>query len=151
MNASNPSSEDTSRDILLVEDSVADAQFVAEALSECDIPCQLHVARDGEEALDFVGRRGKFVSAPRPDLILLDLNLPGKTGHDVLSEIKNDPRLCQIPVVVLSSSKADNEVRRAYAQHANSYITKPIGLDALFKVINGITNYWFSQVTLPPK
>lgn len=137
--------------ILLVEDGQGDAFLVTEALHAAKAPSRVTVVRDGEEALDFVHRTGKYTSAPRPDVILLDLNMPGKSGHEVLAEIKADPDLRQIPVIVLTSSTADEDVIRAYDLHANCYITKPVDFADLTAVIASIAEFWAKIAVLPPK
>jgi len=109
------------------------------------------VVRDGVEALDFLNHRNGHAAAPRPDLILLDLNLPRKNGREVLSEIKSDPMLCHIPVVILTTSAAEEDVLKSYDLHANSYITKPVELNELLHVLRSIEDYWLSVVTLPGK
>ena len=138
-------------DILLVEDSDADIRLTREALKESTILNTLHVARDGVEALDFLHRRGGRAVAPRPDMILLDLNLPKKDGREVLEEIKRDEGLKIIPVVVLTTSRAEGDILKSYQAHANCYIRKPINADEFFEVVRSIEGFWFRTVTLPPK
>jgi signal transduction histidine kinase len=138
-------------DILLVEDSGVDRMLTAEALREFRVVNALHCVADGEEALDFLRRRGRHAEAPRPDLILLDLNLPRKDGREVLAEIKADPLLKQIPVVVLTTSSAEEDLLDAYGSHANCYITKPIDLEQFGRVTRSLENFWFEIVTLPPR
>jgi len=137
-------------DILLVEDNPGDVRLAKEALNESKIKNNLHVARDGDEAADFLFRRGKFENVPHPDLILLDLNLPKKDGRELLSEIKTDPQLKRIPVVILTTSKAEEDIIRSYNLHANCYITKPLDLDQFMKVIKSIEEFWITIVKLPP-
>jgi two-component system, chemotaxis family, response regulator Rcp1 len=136
--------------ILLVEDSPADIELTRQALAEGRVANEVHVVEDGEAAIDFIRRRGMFALAPRPDLILLDLNLPRKDGREVLAEIKSDPDLCAIPVVVLTTSAADEDILHAYRQHVNSYIRKPVRLDELIRVVCSIDTYWLGIVALPP-
>jgi len=137
--------------ILLVEDNPADVRLTREALREQKLFNVLEVAGDGVEATDFLWRRGKYKDAPRPELILLDLNLPRKDGREVLAEIKNDPRLQTIPVVVLSASDAESDVVRSYNLHANCYITKPLDLQRFTEITRAISDFWFTIVKLPPK
>ncbi|MEP6669645.1 MAG: response regulator [Chthoniobacter sp.] len=137
-------------DILLVEDSPTDALITREALKQAKVLNRLHHVEDGYEAMDFLHRRGEFTDAPRPGLILLDLNLPKRSGLAVLAEIKEDPHLQTIPVVVLTTSKATNEVEAAYRHHANCFITKPVEFRDMARCIRALENFWFSIVTLPP-
>lgn len=136
-------------EILLVEDSPADILIAREALSEAKLLNTIHEAVDGVEALDFLHQRGKFASAPRPDLILLDLNLPRKNGREVLEEIKLDPDLKTIPVVVLTTSSAEEDILRSYNLHANCYVVKPVDFHEFIKAVQSIRHFWFSVVTLP--
>lgn len=138
-------------EILLVEDNVADADLAFEALSESKIRNTLHVVEDGEEAMDFLFKKGKFVDAPTPDLILLDLNLPRKDGREVLRDVKNDPELKRIPIVVLTTSDAEVDIVKSYTLHANSYIKKPLDFRQFVNVVKSIENFWLSIVTLPPQ
>lgn len=135
--------------ILLVEDNPGDVRLTVEALREGKVHNQLSVARDGVEALAFLRREGQFAEAPRPDVILLDLNLPKKDGREVLAEIKADERLRRIPVVVLTTSKAEEDILRSYALHANCYVTKPVDLEQFITVVRSIEDFWFSIVRLP--
>jgi len=137
-------------DILLVEDSPTDALITREALTQARVLNRLHHVEDGYEALDFLRHQGAHAEAPRPGLILLDLNLPKKSGLDVLTEIKSDPLLQTIPVVVLTTSRATAEVEAAYRQHANCFITKPVEFEDMARCICALENFWFSIVTLPP-
>ncbi len=137
-------------EILLVEDNLGDMRLTQEALKEGKVYNNLHWAKDGVEAIDFLNRRGKYESAPRPDIILLDLNLPRKDGREVLEEIKSDDNLKQIPVVVLTTSKAEEDVARSYALHANCYVTKPVDLEKFIVVVQSIDRFWLTVVTLPP-
>ena len=136
-------------DILLVEDNPADVRLTQEAFREGKILNNLFVARDGVEALDFLRRRGRFTGAVRPDLILLDLNLPRKDGREVLAEIKTDPVLMRIPVVVLTTSRAETDIVKTYNLHANCYVVKPVDLEQFCEVIKAIDNFWLTAVTLP--
>jgi CheY-like chemotaxis protein len=133
-----------SRDILLVEDSQGDIRLIREALRELRGGHILHVVSDGVEAISFLRRMGPYVAAPRPDLILLDLNLPRKNGREVLTEIKTDKRLCDIPVVILTISTAEEDILSAYRLHANCYVIKPVNLDLFFRVVQSIERYWLS-------
>jgi CheY-like chemotaxis protein len=137
-------------EILLVEDNPGDIRLTQEALRG-RLTNNLHVACDGEEAIDFLYRRGRHPGAPRPDLILLDLNLPKMDGREVLAVIKKDPDLRGIPVVVLTTSHAEADVCRAYKLNCNCYITKPVDLDQFIKVVESIESFWLTIVTLPPK
>lgn len=137
-------------EILLVEDSPADILIAREALSEAKLINTIHVAEDGVEAMDFLHKHGKFASAPTPDLILLDLNLPRKNGREVLTEIKADEKLKQIPVVVLTTSSAEEDILKSYNLHANCYVVKPVEFESFVKAVQSIQHFWFSVVTLPP-
>jgi CheY-like chemotaxis protein len=136
-------------EILLVEDSPADILLTREAFEESRILNTLHVAEDGVQAMDFLHRRGEHASAPRPDLILLDLNLPRKNGREVLAEIKADPDLRKIPIVVLTTSSADEDILKAYDLNANCYVVKPVGFENFMQAVQSIRHFWFSVVTLP--
>ena len=138
-------------EILLVEDNPGDARLTREALTHSKVRNRLHHVRDGEEALAFLRRQGRFADAPAPDLVLLDLNLPRRDGREVLEDIKGDPQLMHIPVVVLTSSQADEDILRSYRLHANCFITKPVDLEQLTKVVQGIEQFWFTLVKLPPE
>jgi chemotaxis family two-component system response regulator Rcp1 len=137
-------------EILLVEDNPGDVRLTKEALKEGKVYNNLHWAKDGVEALEFLRRQGKHANAPRPDIILLDLNLPKKDGREVLSVIKSDDHLKHIPVVVLTTSKAEEDVLRSYELHANCYVTKPVDLDKFIHVVKSIDSFWLTVVTLPP-
>lgn len=137
--------------ILLVEDNLGDVRLTQEALKEGKVINNLSVARDGEEAMEFLWRKGKYANAIRPDLILLDLNMPKKDGRAVLMDIKNDEELRSIPVVVLTTSVAEQDILKAYNLHANCYITKPVDLGQFIEVVKNINDFWFSVVKLPPK
>ena len=136
-------------EMLLVEDNPDDVDLTIEALEDAKIANRLHVVSDGVAALAFLNREGGYVHAPRPDLILLDLNLPKKGGREVLAEIKNDPKLRCIPVVVLTTSSADEDILRAYDLHANCYITKPVDFEQFSRVIHAIEDFWLTVVKLP--
>jgi CheY-like chemotaxis protein len=138
-------------EILLVEDNPGDARLTREALALSKVRNNLHHARDGEEAIAFLRREGHYSSAPTPDLVLLDLNLPRRDGREVLEDIKNDVSLKHIPVVILTSSQADEDILRSYRLHANCFITKPVDLEQLTKVVQGIEQFWFNLVRLPPE
>jgi two-component system, chemotaxis family, response regulator Rcp1 len=138
-------------EILLVEDNPGDILLTKEALKEAKIHNRLSVAHDGVEAMAFLRKEGEFANAPRPELILLDLNMPRKNGIEVLSEIKGDPSLHRIPVVILTTSDSDRDVLKAYDLNANCYVTKPVDLDQFIKVIHTIDEFWLSIVRLPPK
>lgn len=135
--------------ILLVEDNVGDVMLTRETFADSKIANQFHVVRDGVEALDYLYQRGAHKDAIRPDLILLDLNLPRMGGKDVLEEIKNDPKLAPIPVVVLTTSDAEIDIIRSYQLHANAYVTKPVDLDQFTEIVHSIEDFWFSIVKLP--
>lgn len=138
-------------EILLVEDNAGDIRLTEEALKEGRISNRLSVARDGFEALSFLRREGKYSRSPRPDLILLDLNLPRKNGLEVLSAIKTDPGLKRIPVVVLTSSYRESDIAATYDLHANCYITKPVDYDQFMNIARSIEDFWFAVVKLPPR
>ncbi|MGB6064686.1 MAG: response regulator [Desulfomonilaceae bacterium] len=138
-------------EILLVEDNPGDVRLTREALKDGKIVNNLHVAEDGVEALTFLRREGKYHDAIRPELILLDLNLPKKDGRQVLAEIKADATLRRIPVVILTSSEAEQDIVRSYNLHANCYVTKPVDLDQFISVVKSIEYFWLSVVKLPPE
>ncbi len=135
-------------DILLVEDSPTDVLLFKEALESCKVLNNLHIASDGVEAMTFLRREGKYQDVPRPGLILLDLNLPKKDGREVLAEIKTDEKLKRIPVVVLTTSKSESDVMKAYGLHANCYVVKPVNFEQFADVVKTIENFWFAVVTL---
>jgi len=137
-------------EVLLVEDNPADAELIAGALMEGGMVNRITIVEDGEEALDVLHRRGRHPGAPRPDLVLLDLNLPRKSGLEVLACAKSDPRLAAIPVVVLTTSESDEDVLRTYSHYANCYVTKPVELERFYSVIHAIEHFWFSVARLPP-
>ncbi len=135
--------------ILLVEDNPADVRLTQEAFKETTIKNHLHVVRDGAEALAFLAQTGRFSDSPRPDMILLDLNLPKKDGREILAVIKKTPEYKQIPVVILTTSKEQEDITHTYEHHANCYITKPADLDEFLKVVKNIETFWLSVVQLP--
>jgi CheY-like chemotaxis protein len=145
--------KDTNRinpiEVLLVEDSPADVRLTKEALKEEKLHVNLNVVNDGVEAMEFLRRGGKFAQAVRPDLILLDLNLPKKDGREVLKEIKGDEKLRSIPVVILTTSKAEEDILKSYNQYANCYITKPLDLSQFSTVVKSINDFWLTIVKLP--
>jgi CheY-like chemotaxis protein len=136
-------------DILLVEDNPGDVRLIVEGLHERTVRHNLHVVHDGVEALEFLRRTGRFADAVRPDLILLDLNLPRMDGREVLGEVKSDPDLKTIPVVVLTTSRAEQDILQSYQLHANCYVTKPVDLEEFLEVIKSIEEFWLTTVTLP--
>jgi two-component system, chemotaxis family, response regulator Rcp1 len=142
--------ESRSVEILLVEDNPADVRLTREALRQGKFKNNLHAVPDGQSAMEFLRRQGAFRESPTPDLIFLDLNLPGMDGREVLEQIKVDPELRRIPVVVLTTSDAEDDILHSYELHANCYITKPVGLDEFLAVIHQIDNFWLEVVKLPP-
>jgi len=142
---------DKSIEVLLVEDNPADVRLTLEAFKESKVETHLSVVRDGIEAMAFLRREGEYVNAPRPDLILLDLNIPRKNGRTVLAEIKEEENLKSIPVVVLTTSQAESDISTTYRNHANCYITKPVDFELFVKVVKSIENFWFKTVELPPR
>lgn len=138
------------RAILLVEDRQSDIDLIEEAIQESEVSYTLYVVKNGEEALDFLYKKKQYYKVPRPELILLDLNLPRINGRELLSIIKADPKLKLIPVVVLSTSNSPGDITESYALHANCYITKPSDLDQFFAVVQAIVRFWFTAATLPP-
>jgi two-component system, chemotaxis family, response regulator Rcp1 len=136
-------------ELLLVEDSEPDVRLTMEALREAKVKNRLSVVEDGVEAIAFLRREGQYADAPRPDLILLDLNLPRKDGRQVLKEIKDDVSLRRIPVVILTTSKNEEDVLRAYDLHANCYITKPVDFNRFMEVVKSIEDFWLTVVRLP--
>jgi two-component system, chemotaxis family, response regulator Rcp1 len=139
------------RDILLVEDSASDVFLTQEAFKEVGPPVNLHVVSDGVEALSYLRREGPYQTAPRPNLVLLDLNMPRKDGRDVLAEVKNDEALKDIPVVVLTTSSAEADLRKSYSLHANCYITKSTDFKRFKEAIRMLAVFWFETVSLPPQ
>ncbi len=137
--------------ILMVEDNPDDVELTVEALKDARVANHLTVVQDGEEALSYLRCRGKYAQAVRPDLILLDLNMPRKNGRDVLRDIKNDPKLKRIPVVILTTSQAEEDILHTYDLHANCYITKPVDFNQFLKVVRSIEDFWLTVVKLPPR
>lgn len=138
-------------EILLVEDNPGDVRLAQEALRDAKMANNLNVVTDGVEALAYLRREGRHAKAPRPDLVLLDLNLPKKDGREVLEEVKEDPDLRTIPIVVLTTSDAEGDVIRSYELHANAYVRKPVDFDAFIEVVRTIEDFWFTVVKLPPE
>jgi chemotaxis family two-component system response regulator Rcp1 len=136
-------------EILLVEDNPGDSRLAKEALKESKLKNNLYIAEDGVEAMNFLYKTGKYSKMPRPDLVILDLNLPKKDGREVLAEIKNDENLKRIPVVILTISKAEEDILKTYNLHANCYVTKPLDLDQFMKVVKSIEDFWLTIVKLP--
>jgi chemotaxis family two-component system response regulator Rcp1 len=136
-------------EVLLVEDSPGDVRLTREAFKDAKVHINLHVASDGAEAMAYLGREGKYANAPRPDLILLDLNLPKKDGREVLAELKESPALKCIPVVILTTSASETDIQGSYRHHANCFITKPVDLEGFLKVVKSIDSFWLSVVKLP--
>jgi chemotaxis family two-component system response regulator Rcp1 len=136
-------------EVLLVEDSPGDVRLTREAFKDAKVHINLHVASDGMQAMAFLNRDGEHAHAPRPDMILLDLNLPKKDGREVLDEIKQSPTLKTIPVVILTTSASEADILKSYRLHANCYITKPVGLDGFLNVVKSIDSFWLSVVKLP--
>lgn len=136
-------------EILLIEDNPGDVMLTQEAFHEGRLAHRLSVVGDGEEAIDFLRRAGKYADAPRPDLVLLDLNLPKKDGRELLAEVKDDPDLRHIPVIVLTTSESEQDIWRAYRLHANCYLTKPIQMDDFLRKIRSIEDFWLTVVRLP--
>ena len=136
-------------EILMVEDNPGDVRLTQEALREGKVRNNIHVLTDGVEALAFLRRQGRYANASRPDVILLDLNLPKKDGREVLAEIKADPNLLRIPVVILTSSEAEEDILKAYNLHANAYVAKPVGLEQFMAVVRQIEGFWLEIVKLP--
>jgi CheY-like chemotaxis protein len=141
--------KETAMHVLLVEDNPGDVRLTQEALKDAKMHLNLHVASDGVEAMEFLRREGRYLESPRPDLVLLDLNLPRKDGRAVLEEIKTDEGLKSIPVVVLTTSSSDVDIQRSYMLHANCYIAKPVDMDGFLTVVRSIDDFWLSVVKLP--
>jgi two-component system, chemotaxis family, response regulator Rcp1 len=135
--------------ILLVEDSPSDARLTISALKLAKVANELHHVEDGVQAMEFLRRQGKYEKSPRPDLILLDLNLPRKDGREVLKEMKEDPKFTNIPVIVLTTSNAEQDVLRSYQLHCNCYVTKPVNFDRFLECVQSIEHFWLSVVVLP--
>ncbi|PLZ94703.1 response regulator [Fischerella thermalis CCMEE 5196] len=138
-------------EILLIEDNPGDVELTKIALEDSKISVNLNIVEDGVEAIAFLRREGKYANVPHPDIVLLDLNLPKKDGREVLAEIKADEKLKRIPVVVLTTSQAEEDVLRVYNLSANCYITKPVDFDQFVKIVQSIENFWFTIVKLPPE
>lgn len=138
-------------EILLVEDNPGDVRLTLEALREGKVRNNIYVVEDGVEAMAFLHQEGEYVDKPRPDLILLDLNLPKKNGREVLKEIKEDPDLKRIPVVILTVSKSEEDILKSYSLHANCFIVKPVDLDQFINVVKSIEHFWLTIVKLPPE
>ena len=138
-------------EILLVEDNVTDARLAEETLKDSKVKNRLYHVKDGVEAMQFLHHQGEYAHAPHPDLVLLDLNLPRKDGREVLAEVKEDPKLRLIPVVIMTSSEAERDLVRSYGLHANAYVVKPVDLDGFVEVVQGVKDFWLTIVKLPPK
>ena len=143
--------EGKSMEVLLVEDNPGDVRLTQEAFRDANMSIQFHVACDGVEAMAFLRREGRNLDAPRPDLILLDLNLPKMDGREVLARIKEDDRLKMIPTVILTTSEAETDILKSYQLQANCYLSKPVQLDAFEKVVKSINDFWLTKVKLPPQ
>ena len=141
--------EETTMQVLLVEDNPGDVRLTEEALKDAKVHLELHVVCDGIQAMEFLRREGRFERVPRPDLILLDINLPRKDGRQVLEEIKSDPALKTIPVVVLTTSASEIDIQRTYLLHANCFISKPVDMEGFLTVVRSIDEFWLSVVRLP--
>lgn len=138
-------------EILMVEDNPSDVRLTKEAFKDAKVRNRMHVAVDGEDAMGFLRRAGRHSEAPRPDLILLDLNLPKKNGREVLAEIKADSDLKRIPVVILTTSDDEKDIMAAYDLHVNAYVRKPVDLDQFIKIVEAVEDFWLTVVKLPPK
>jgi two-component system, chemotaxis family, response regulator Rcp1 len=136
-------------EILLVEDSTEDAELTMHSLKDGRVRNRIHWVEDGEEAMAFLYRQGRYAGAPRPDLILLDLNMPRKSGHEVLAEVKEHPELKRIPIVVMTTSNDERDILRAYDRHANCYVTKPVDMDKFIEAVRSIEEFWLTVVHLP--
>jgi CheY-like chemotaxis protein len=136
-------------EILLVDDNIGDVVLTKEALKGVDFTNRVNTARDGIEALEFLRREGRFADAPRPDLVLLDINMPRKNGCEVLDEIRRDAELSMLPVIILTSSESEVDIRRAYELHVNCFVTKPADLDAMVGTVQAINHFWFNVAKLP--
>ena len=136
-------------EILLVDDNVGDVVLTKEALKSASFTNRVSTAHDGVEAIEFLHRRGKFENAPKPDLVLLDINMPRKNGCEVLNEIRHDEELKLLPVIILTSSEAEDDIRRAYELHANCFVTKPVDLDEMVKVVHAVDHFWTTIAKLP--
>lgn len=147
----NPHDQIKPVDILLIEDSAGDVRLIQESLADGKLLNRLNVVNDGQEALNYLHRKNQWAKAQRPDIILLDLNLPKVDGREVLRQIKSDPELKTIPVVVLTTSQAEEDILKSYDLHANCYVTKPVDLDEFIDAVRKIENFWLTLVRLPPK
>lgn len=136
-------------EILLAEDNPGDVRLTEKALEQGKLANNLHITNDGVEVLEFLRQEGEYANAPRPDLILLDLNMPRKDGQEVLEELQNDDDLCRIPVVVLTSSESEADIAKSYERNANAYLTKPVDFDGFVEIVNRLENFWFQVVKLP--
>ena len=139
----------TSSEILLVEDNPGDVRLITDAFKKLDSPIEILVANDGSEAMQILNREGNFSNIKKPELIMLDLNLPKKNGQEVLKEIKNNPKFQMIPVIILTTSSAEEDIIETYKNHVNAYITKPFNLDKLIDIVKAIYDFWIIQVKLP--
>jgi CheY-like chemotaxis protein len=137
--------------VLLVEDNPGDVVLMQEALEESEIPNQLYIAKDGYEAMEFLYQRGAYVNKPRPDLVLLDLNLPKIDGRELLAVIKKDPDLKKIPIIIITTSQSEEDILMCYTLYANCYVNKPMGLAQFFEMVKKIEDFWFSTVKLPSR
>jgi CheY-like chemotaxis protein len=135
--------------ILLVEDNPGDVRLTVEALRGAKVANELHVVADGEAAIDFLRQRGEYADAPRPDIVLLDLNLPRLEGREVLADIKSDPNLAKIPIIVLTSSSSDRDIQQSYALHANCFVTKPVDFTEFIEAVRSLEGFWLKIVRLP--
>ena len=149
MNTTCSPDSNRSIEILLIEDNAADARLTVEQLKQCSVSNRVSVVGDGEKAMAFLRRQGGYANVPRPDLVILDLNLPRKDGRQVLGEMKNDPFLRQIPVIILTTSGAKEDIDKCYQLHANCYLTKPMDLEGFTTVIEAIEDFWLKAVKLP--
>ncbi len=145
------STPDKTVEILLAEDNPGDVMLTKKALEQGKLVNNLHVVTDGVEALEFLRQAGEYADKPRPDLVLLDLNMPRKDGQDVLKELQEDTDLCRIPVVVLTSSESQEDIAKSYELNANAYLTKPVDFDGFIDIVNRMENFWFKVVKLPEK
>jgi CheY-like chemotaxis protein len=141
--------EETAMQVLLVEDNPGDVRLTQEAFKDAKMHLELHVVPDGQEAMEFLRREGRYAQSPRPDLVLLDLNLPRKDGREVLADLKSDPDLMSIPVVILTTSTSDVDIQRTYLLHANCFISKPVDMEGFLTVVKSIDEFWLSVVRLP--
>lgn len=137
-------------DVLLVEDNPGDVRLTREAFEQARLRTELHVVRRGEEALDYLNQQGNYENATQPDIVLLDLNLPGLNGLEVLEEIRETPELKTIPVIILTSSKSEEDIVRSYERHANAYLTKPVNVDKFVNLARTVGDFWLQTVKLPP-